>query len=212
MISTATVQRVSQAANDNIAQIAAQYAQLRRSGPRRYVARCIFHEERTPSLSLTPGRGFFCFGCGETGDAIRFVMRAEGLNFPTAVRKLAVRFGIPLENVRQSSDDAERRERADAAAWHAYDQIAHLRRYYTAALHRSDRLCAAIGKRLMAERDRRLWDSLVRLAEPQTFYLAAFQFFTHATPYALSRFALASPVERRKFILEGTPDEFAETA
>jgi len=212
MISTATVRRVSQAANDDIVEIAEQYLQLRKSGTGHYVARCIFHEERTPSLSFTPGRGFVCFGCGESGDAIRFVMLAEGLNFPTAVRKLAARFGIPLDSVHPSRDDAERRVLAEAAAWHAYDEILRLRRYYTSCLHRCDRLCASIGKRLLRERNPRLWDSLARLAPAHSFFLAAFQFFATAKPPALARFASASPAEQRNFFSEACDDAATSAA
>ncbi len=207
----AIIERIRQAANDSIAEIAEQYAQLRKCGPR-YVSRCIFHSERTPSLSLTPGRGFHCFGCGASGDAIRFLMLAEKIDFPSAVRKLAQRFGIPLEDEIPTQDDRKRRERADAAAWHAYDEIARLRCYYTDALHRADRLCAFIGKRLRAERNPHLWDSLARLAPAQTFFLAAFQFLSSSTPANLARFAFASAVERRAKILEGAHDELATAA
>jgi hypothetical protein len=212
MISTARVQRVSQTANHNILEIAEQYVQLRRSGTHRCVALCIFHKERTPSLSFTLGRGFVCFGCGESGDALRFVMLAEGLNFPAAVRKLAARFDIPLDSVHSSRDDAERRVRAEAVAWSAYDEILRLRHYYTSCLHRCDRLCASIGKRLLRERNPRLWDSLARLAPAHSFFLAAFQFYATAKPPALARFASASPAEQRNFFSEACDDAATSAA
>ena len=59
--------------------------QLRRQGAR-FVGRCPFHEERTPSFSVKPARGFYhCFGCGNGGDAITFVRETEGLDFAQAI-------------------------------------------------------------------------------------------------------------------------------
>ncbi len=58
-------------------------------------ALCPFHEDKNPSLSLDPAKGLYhCFGCGESGDVFRFVMKAEGLRFPDAVRKVAALAGI----------------------------------------------------------------------------------------------------------------------
>ena len=71
--------------------------QVRRAGSS-YKACCPFHHERTPSFNIQPDRGFYhCFGCGESGDAIKFVMRQEGLGFLEAVRKLAERCGVTIE-------------------------------------------------------------------------------------------------------------------
>lgn len=70
---------------------------VRRVGSR-LVCCCPFHNEKTPSFSIDPARGFYhCFGCGESGTAITFVCRQEGLGFLDAVRKLAQRAGIKLE-------------------------------------------------------------------------------------------------------------------
>ena len=59
---------------------------------------CPFHNEKTPSFNINTSKGFYhCFGCGESGDAIKFVMKYEGLDFMSAVRKLAEQCGVKIE-------------------------------------------------------------------------------------------------------------------
>ena len=71
--------------------------QVRRAGSS-YKACCPFHHEKTPSFNIQPDRGFYhCFGCGESGDAIKFVQKQEGLTFVEAVKKLAERCGVTIE-------------------------------------------------------------------------------------------------------------------
>lgn len=79
---------------------------------RSFVGLCPFHKEKSPSFHVNPERGFYhCFGCHESGDAIKFVQKLEGLDFIEAVRRLAERTGIEVvDNV----SDAERREQAEA--------------------------------------------------------------------------------------------------
>jgi len=65
---------------------------------------CPFHTEKTPSFNVHPDRGFYhCFGCGEGGNAISFVMNYHGLSFPDAVRMLADRCGVEIEYDQSSS-------------------------------------------------------------------------------------------------------------
>lgn len=59
---------------------------------------CPFHHEKTPSFNINPDKGFYhCFGCGESGDSIKFVMRYEGLSFVDAAKKLAAAANITIE-------------------------------------------------------------------------------------------------------------------
>jgi DNA primase len=79
---------------------------------RSFVGLCPFHKEKSPSFHVNPERGFYhCFGCHESGDAIKFVTKLEGLDFLEAVRRLADRCGI---EVIDTVSDAERREQAEA--------------------------------------------------------------------------------------------------
>ena len=69
---------------------------LRKVGGR-YTGLCPFHEEKTPSFSVSPDRGtYHCFGCGVGGDTIDFVMRVEHVSFAEAVERLAQRAGIEI--------------------------------------------------------------------------------------------------------------------
>src|SRR5947209_11785852 len=95
-----------------IVDVVASHTQLRKAGAS-YMARCPFHEERTPSFSVSPAKGtYHCFGCGAGGDTIRFVQETEQLDFVGAIESLADRFNIVLEYEETSPrEDAERRRR-----------------------------------------------------------------------------------------------------
>ena len=86
------------------------HTELRRVGSR-YTGLCPFHDERTPSFSVDADHKLYhCFGCDESGDAIRFVERIDGLSFKEAVELLAERHGVELR--RENEDpEAERRRR-----------------------------------------------------------------------------------------------------
>ena len=82
---------------------------LRRSGAR-YVGRCPFHDERTPSFSVDPVKKvYYCFGCQRGGDHIAFVRETENLDFAAAVETLADRYGVRLEYEQSSPADERRR-------------------------------------------------------------------------------------------------------
>lgn len=94
----------------DLAELVASYGvSLRRSGSN-WMACCPFHGEKTPSFSINPSKGFYhCFGCGESGDAIKFVMKQEGLGFADAVGKLAARCGMELEPAKVDKSAALRK-------------------------------------------------------------------------------------------------------
>ena len=81
---------------------------LKRAGSG-YMCCCPFHKEKTPSFSVSESRNFYhCFGCGESGDSIRFVQKYYNLDFQGAVERLCQQYGIPIEETR--SDDDRRRD------------------------------------------------------------------------------------------------------
>jgi DNA primase len=95
------------AAND-IVEVIGAYFPLKRAGTT-FKALCPFHQEKTPSFTVSPQRQtFHCFGCGVGGSVFRFVMDYEHLDFPSAVRKLAARAGIPVIEERGASGDDDR--------------------------------------------------------------------------------------------------------
>ena len=87
MIDRDTVDRVFAAAD--IVEVVSDYVTLKRKGVN-YQACCPFHNEKTPSFSVSSDKQFFhCFGCGAGGDVITFVMKIENIDFAEAVEKLA---------------------------------------------------------------------------------------------------------------------------
>lgn len=94
----------------DIVELIDAHVPLRRVG-REYVARCPFHDERTPSFTVSPRKQFYhCFGCGAHGTAIGFLMAHGRLDFPDAVRELAERVGLALpEGHGSGSPDGGRR-------------------------------------------------------------------------------------------------------
>ena len=80
-----------------IEEIVEEYVALRRAGAGSLKGLCPFHDEKTPSFNVRPSHGtFHCFGCGEHGSVIDFVMRMEVIGFPEAVERLAERCGVRL--------------------------------------------------------------------------------------------------------------------
>ncbi|MBX9743032.1 MAG: DNA primase [Chthoniobacterales bacterium] len=101
-ISQESIDKVA-AAND-IVEVIGSYFPLKRSGTS-FRALCPFHTEKSPSFYVHPTRqSFHCFGCGAGGGVFRFVMDYEHIDFPTAVRRLAQRRGIPLLEELTSQD------------------------------------------------------------------------------------------------------------
>jgi DNA primase len=105
-----SVEAVKAAAN--IVELVEARVRLRKVGGR-YTGLCPFHQEKTPSFSVSPDRGtYHCFGCGVGGDSISFVRETEGLDFVGAIEWLAERFRVPLEYEQSSPEaDAKRKRR-----------------------------------------------------------------------------------------------------
>ena len=112
MISPNTIALVRER-TDVVALIQESVPSLKRRG-RSFVGLCPFHKEKSPSFHVNQERGFFhCLGCKESGSAIDFLMKLEGLTFPEAVRALAERAGIEVEEERKGDrTEAERAKRA----------------------------------------------------------------------------------------------------
>jgi DNA primase len=84
-------------ARNRIDEVVGEYVALRRAGADSLKGLCPFHDEKSPSLNVRPGHGtFHCFGCGEGGSVVDFMMKIEHLGFVEAVERLADRVGIRL--------------------------------------------------------------------------------------------------------------------
>jgi len=122
-IPSETIEQVA-AAND-IVEVIGSYFPLKRAGTN-FKALCPFHQEKTPSFIVSPGRQtFHCFGCGAGGSVFRFVMDYEHIDFPAAARKLAARAGITIVEKHGAGDESRQYEtrrkliklHAEAAEW-----------------------------------------------------------------------------------------------
>jgi DNA primase catalytic core len=112
-VSKEGIERVK-AANELSAVLAERGVSLRKKG-RVLVARCPFHEEKTPSFTVTPSKGLFhCFGCGVAGDVIGFVTKHDKVSFRDALDVLAKRAGLDLKKEMEARPRARRRTPVEA--------------------------------------------------------------------------------------------------
>lgn len=93
--------------NNDVVDIISQYVHLTRKG-RNYFGLCPFHNEKSPSFSVSPDRQIFhCFGCGVGGNVYTFLMKIEGINFKEALEQLAERANIQLPTLENNADTAK---------------------------------------------------------------------------------------------------------
>lgn len=134
LIGKETIEQVL--ASTDIVDLISSYIPLKRAGTG-YKANCPFHHEKTPSFNVSAARQFYhCFGCGKSGNAISFVMEHEGLLFMDALKKLASKAGVHLE---EEPDDPKAR-----AARKSRGRILDLHREASAFFHehlKTDPVC-----------------------------------------------------------------------
>lgn len=93
----------------DIVKVIGEYVRLRKSGVSRYTGLCPFHNEKTASFSVHAAHQFYkCFGCGASGDVLKFVMEFEHVSFPEALKLLAERNGIPMPKRAEYADPETR--------------------------------------------------------------------------------------------------------
>lgn len=101
MITLFSIERLKEQVD--IVHIISSYIDLKHSGNGNFVALCPFHSEKTPSFSVSPSRNIWhCFGCGEGGDSVGFVMKYENLNYPDALERVAELMNFTLEYEKSS--------------------------------------------------------------------------------------------------------------
>ena len=109
MIDRATVDKIMDAVN--IVDVVGEFVNLRKSGVN-YKGLCPFHDDKTPSFMVSPARQICkCFSCGEGGNAVNFLMKHEQITYPEALRWLAKKYNIEIQE-RELSDD-EKREQSE---------------------------------------------------------------------------------------------------
>lgn len=123
MISKDTISLVRDR-TDIVAVISESVPSLKRRG-RRFLGLCPFHKEKTPSFNVNPDSGMYhCFGCKESGDVFRFLERVEGYTFLDALRVLAERAGIGMEEQRNAVPTDADRHKKEREALYGVLQIA----------------------------------------------------------------------------------------
>ena len=129
MIDPITIERIKEAAD--IVDVVSEFVSLKRSGSN-YKGLCPFHNDRTPSFYVSPTRGTcHCFTCGEGGDSVGFLMKHEQLSYPEALRWLANRYGIEIEE-KQLTDEQRKKQTEREAMFIVNNWAAE---YYTDILH-----------------------------------------------------------------------------
>lgn len=104
--------------NSAIDEVVGEYIQLRNAGGGQKKGLCPFHDEKSPSFHVTPGKGYFhCFGCQVGGDVIAFIMKIDHLSFTETIEKLAERIGYQLRyDESKSSNPAPKGQRSRLVA------------------------------------------------------------------------------------------------
>ena len=98
-----TVEQILQAAH--IEEVVGEFVTLKKRGSNMW-GNCPFHNEKTPSFSVNPARNIFkCFGCGKAGDSAKFLMEHEHFSYPEALRYLAKKYNIKIEEKEQTAEE-----------------------------------------------------------------------------------------------------------
>jgi DNA primase len=107
-----TVERIKQTAA--VADVIGDYVSVKKKGAN-FWACCPFHGEKTPSFSISPSKGIYkCFGCGKAGDSVRFIMDIEGLGYGEALRHLAKKYGIDIQEEEMTDDQVLRQNERES--------------------------------------------------------------------------------------------------
>ena len=112
MIPQDTVNKILDTAQ--IVEVVSDFVSLKRRGAN-YVACCPFHNEKTPSFSVSPTKGIYhCFGCGKTGSAVRVVMEHESMSYVEALKYLAKKYGIEVREKEETPEEIASRQRRES--------------------------------------------------------------------------------------------------
>jgi DNA primase len=97
-----------------IEEVVSDYVNLKKAGSL-LKGNCPFHQEKTPSFVVNPNKNIFkCFGCGEGGDSVSFIMKHEKFTFPEALRYLANKYNIEIEETETSTEDKQAQDEKDS--------------------------------------------------------------------------------------------------
>ncbi|QHT67875.1 DNA primase [Rhodocytophaga rosea] len=132
-ISNEVVQQIQQSAD--IVEVVGDFVTLKKRG-QNLMACCPFHNEKTPSFSVSPAKGIYkCFGCGKSGDSVKFVMDIEGVSYVEALRYLGKKYGIEIEEQAAPTDTQLQQQHEKDSL---YIVLNYAKNYYQNLLWQSD--------------------------------------------------------------------------
>ena len=138
-----------------IEEVVGEFVSLKRRGSN-YIGCCPFHNEKTPSFNVSPGRGIFkCFGCGKAGNAVGFLMDHEHYTYPEALRYLANKYNIEIEEERMTEEQKEVQTLRDGLF-----HVSEFAQKYFADLLYNDEMGSAVGLSYFHQRG--LSDDIIR--------------------------------------------------
>jgi DNA primase len=112
MIDRETIERIIETAD--ITDVVQDFVNLKKRGAN-YLGLCPFHNEKTPSFTVSPSKGIFkCFGCGKGGNAINFIMEHEHMSYPEALKYLADKYNIEITEKEISAEEVEKKNLVDS--------------------------------------------------------------------------------------------------
>lgn len=112
MISQKTIEEVFETAR--IEEVVGDFVSLKKRGTN-WIGLCPFHNEKTPSFNVSPSKGIYkCFGCGEAGNSVKFVMELEKLSFPESIKYLAKKYAINVEEDEQAPEFKEEQQERES--------------------------------------------------------------------------------------------------
>jgi DNA primase len=112
MIDHSTIERILDSAN--ISDVVSEFVTLKKRGVNQ-LGLCPFHNEKTPSFTVSPAKGIFkCFGCGKGGNSVNFIMELEQLSYPDALRWLAKKFHIEIEEKEESLEEKQLKDERES--------------------------------------------------------------------------------------------------
>ncbi len=114
MIDRVVIDNIVETANAQIVEVISDFVSLRRRGSN-YICCCPFHNEKTPSFNVSPGRGMYkCFGCGKAGGALKFVMEYNNMTFVEAIKYLGNKFNIEVPEMEETPEMAQLRNERES--------------------------------------------------------------------------------------------------
>ena len=138
MIDQETIQRIMDAAR--IEEVIGDFVSLKKRGAN-HIGCCPFHNEKTPSFYVSPSKGIFkCFGCGEAGDVVKFLMKHEHYTYPEALRWLADKYHIEIKEEEQTEAEKQRQTERDGLF-----HVSEFAQKYFADLLYNDEMGRAVG-------------------------------------------------------------------